>query len=465
MNKHFVWMVMAVLAGCAVEDIDDDDAAGIEDLDDSVDDKADTVALSSAEARAIVALVNDADAIRLRDLGLSARAANNLANHRAAADRQLSTHDDDYFDDVREIDAVPYIGKTALVALTKYARSTGLVDLMAVVESGLAAGDIRNYLSLDEAVAILRSPHAEPNLTALRAFYVTTPAAWGAYDPWLGETPRRTPLLARDADQEMLTFFKSHGYSSSDLLLAKLGAQPSHELPTAKTTGMTHASFVTGINNRGAFPTAVVAPPSGVWTASYSKQGSRESLWFSTERGVDIEIAGTNIRSPSQGFASGDGSTLRVAADGWATNSARVYFQVKELVVASTGKVERAVVVWNRFEDLRFGVEPGYLFYNAADPAGTWSYESQINYPSVPAVFGPFFAVAGSQLTARSRGAIETDLTIKVGATSATIGCTAAPGFEQFCSIRAEAQPIWVEVKAKAIGTVGVDVTWTPAPR
>lgn len=116
------FLAVALLAACVADPIEDgaDDsfAAG---------GKADG-GLSSAETAGVLAFVNQADQATLHDgVGLTARVAANITAHRAGADGALGTADDDAFDDLAELDAIPYVGPHALDALLAYAKDHGFV--------------------------------------------------------------------------------------------------------------------------------------------------------------------------------------------------------------------------------------------------------------------------------------------------------------------------------------------------
>lgn len=100
-----------------VEDGENDQAGG----------KADSIAEGSAEAAAILALLNDAsvdkDELDL-EAGLTSRAAGNLIKHRDGTSPGSLLN---RFDDLSEVDGVPYIGATAMKALLRYAIEKGLL--------------------------------------------------------------------------------------------------------------------------------------------------------------------------------------------------------------------------------------------------------------------------------------------------------------------------------------------------
>jgi|GEM_PF-6600853 len=108
------------------------DEEGIEDgAADASGGKADAVVMTAVEMAAVLTLVNDpaVDRVELRDeAGLSNRVAGNITAHRDGADATVGTADDDGYDDLDELDAIPYVGANTLKALLRYARALGLVD-------------------------------------------------------------------------------------------------------------------------------------------------------------------------------------------------------------------------------------------------------------------------------------------------------------------------------------------------
>jgi len=84
----------------------------------------------SAEARGVLALVNDrsvtADEL-VREARTPAAASRAIVEHRDGADGRAGTADDDPFDTLRELDAVPGVGAATIGKLLDYARRKGLV--------------------------------------------------------------------------------------------------------------------------------------------------------------------------------------------------------------------------------------------------------------------------------------------------------------------------------------------------
>jgi hypothetical protein len=91
------------------------------------DGKADgAISEGSPEALGVLAVVNKLSTSALDgDVGLDSRAAKNITKHRDGA--TASTSDDDPFDTLAELDAVPYVGPIAFSKLLDYAHAHGFV--------------------------------------------------------------------------------------------------------------------------------------------------------------------------------------------------------------------------------------------------------------------------------------------------------------------------------------------------
>ena len=108
----------------------------------------------SPQAYGVLGLLN-APATNLHVLDhlvpLNRRAAEELIAHRDGADGIFGTADDNPFDDMLEVDAVPYVGPAALASLLAYATSEGYVpsggDLLGVFDNVA--------FTVDEATATL----------------------------------------------------------------------------------------------------------------------------------------------------------------------------------------------------------------------------------------------------------------------------------------------------------------------
>ena len=104
---------------------------------DSFGGKSDSLVEGSDEARAVLALVNDRGVAFEEldiDAGLSSRVARNIITHRDGADGAPGTSDDDLFDTLAELDAVPYLGSATLAQLLEYARAKGLLNTSPRIE-------------------------------------------------------------------------------------------------------------------------------------------------------------------------------------------------------------------------------------------------------------------------------------------------------------------------------------------
>ena len=87
-----------------------------------------TVSEGTPAALAVLALVNDPavdEPLLDVDVDLDQRAAANIISHRDGADGAAGTSDDDTFDSIAELDAIPYVGPSALTKLQSYAESHG----------------------------------------------------------------------------------------------------------------------------------------------------------------------------------------------------------------------------------------------------------------------------------------------------------------------------------------------------
>lgn len=85
----------------------------------------------SPEALGVLALVNDPEmtpAALKSGAGVTIRVANNIVNHRDGSDGEPGTADDDTFDTLAELDAIPYVGPVALQRLVDFARERGLIQ-------------------------------------------------------------------------------------------------------------------------------------------------------------------------------------------------------------------------------------------------------------------------------------------------------------------------------------------------
>ncbi len=113
------------LSACTEAEVEDGEADAF------VSGKADGgIDEGSPEALGVLRLVNDAaeSAASLKSgAGITSRVAGNIVAHRCGADGTAGTADDDRFDTLAELDAIPYVGPVTLAALIEYAREQGYV--------------------------------------------------------------------------------------------------------------------------------------------------------------------------------------------------------------------------------------------------------------------------------------------------------------------------------------------------
>jgi len=88
------------------------------------------IAEGSPEAIGLLDFLNDASTtqdVLDNEIGLDARAASNLISHRDGLDRLHGSDDDNPFDNLAEVDAVPWVGPTTMERLLDYADDQGFV--------------------------------------------------------------------------------------------------------------------------------------------------------------------------------------------------------------------------------------------------------------------------------------------------------------------------------------------------
>lgn len=97
----------------------------------------------SPEALGVLALLGDAKttlAVLDDDVGLDKRAAANLIAHRDGPDGKRGTADDNAFDTIAEVDAIKWVGESAINALLAYAEAKGFVQRPPDDQSGTFDG-------------------------------------------------------------------------------------------------------------------------------------------------------------------------------------------------------------------------------------------------------------------------------------------------------------------------------------
>jgi hypothetical protein len=120
-------VMCTLLAGCAGRTADAGDGINDSFL---ASGKTDTGGIQDGtpEAAGVLQLANEATlAVLDNDVGLSSKAADNIVAYREGDDGQPGTGDDQTFDTLAELDAVPYVGPAAFKALLAYAKANGYI--------------------------------------------------------------------------------------------------------------------------------------------------------------------------------------------------------------------------------------------------------------------------------------------------------------------------------------------------
>ncbi|MFH1808611.1 MAG: hypothetical protein ABIJ09_07695 [Pseudomonadota bacterium] len=153
MMKRTLWMLgtLTLTVGCG----------GLDPLAVDAADAPLTTPLSPQEEQGVLALVNDCvigAATLDDDAALDKRAAFNIIGHRDGGDARCGSADDDRFDDLPELDAIPYVGDAAIARLLEFARARGYVqpgdDLIYVEGVPFSAEDMASVLELCNCAAL-----------------------------------------------------------------------------------------------------------------------------------------------------------------------------------------------------------------------------------------------------------------------------------------------------------------------
>jgi DNA uptake protein ComE-like DNA-binding protein len=192
---------------------------------------------------ALLALVNSASVTLLDlDVGLDARAAENIVAHRDGADGVAGSADDDWFDDVAELDAVAYVGEAAIAKLRSYAAEHAgeaapcLVISEYIESSGMFNKAIEIYncgaepVRLSQIGVCLVTNSATSCTTTAKLADVTLPPGevWGVckakshtwMDPWPHITDHcdeeQGGVMSHDGNDRLLLFRDADGDARFD---------------------------------------------------------------------------------------------------------------------------------------------------------------------------------------------------------------------------------------------------------
>ncbi len=168
-RRHASLVALALLGACQVDGTE----LGVQPM--SVHQQ-----MTEAEADAVLVVVNTVSFETLDiDVALDRRAAENIVAHRDGPDAVLGTGDDNLFDTLAELDAIPYVGESALQKLLAYAASQGLIVeddgpfSAADVAKILAVANTASFEALDVDAALDR--RAAENIVAHRVGPDATP--------------------------------------------------------------------------------------------------------------------------------------------------------------------------------------------------------------------------------------------------------------------------------------------------
>lgn len=121
--------LLALLVACAVTDSIPADPADERFLGSGGKADDDAIEEGGLDARGVLRLVNLADRARLEaGVEIAAVAAEGITAHRVGPDGWPGTRDDDRFDTLAELDAIPHVGTATFERLLAYARARGYVD-------------------------------------------------------------------------------------------------------------------------------------------------------------------------------------------------------------------------------------------------------------------------------------------------------------------------------------------------
>jgi hypothetical protein len=144
---HRVLLVCGLVAGCAADD-------GIEDpIDDdfTTEGKADAMGIEdwSPDGKAVLALVNQTGTASdlVEQASLTSSVAKRIVDWKKGDDRRAGTADDREFEDLRQLDKIPYVGKRVFKALREAAFEQGLYRTSIRMPLLMSAGDDPSQLA------------------------------------------------------------------------------------------------------------------------------------------------------------------------------------------------------------------------------------------------------------------------------------------------------------------------------
>lgn len=246
---------------------------------------AGTIASGSPEEAAVLALVNDpaVDVTLLDiDVALDVRAATNIIAHRDGADAIPGTADDDLFDDIAEVDAVPYVGPAALQALLAYAQAHGygLGDAPTQAELDYATLALVNdpavtHAVLDDDVAL--DKRAADGIVAFRAGLDGVEGTADDRTFMRIQTLDDVPYVGPSALSAMRDYAVAHGYLDqvpswvTDVIFSPQPYYQSHNVAVAQAIDAAQTSL-------------------DIAMYSFSDEGIYDALEAAVQRGVSVRF-------------------------------------------------------------------------------------------------------------------------------------------------------------------------------
>lgn len=241
----------------------------------------DAQSLSAAEERAVLAFVNAFDTsfgLLDEEVGLDRRAAQNIVDHRKGPDGRDGTADDDPFETIEELDAVPYVGPKALGQLLAFLRDLEGPPaeeaprdelILAVANDGAVT-----FLILDEVVGL--DKRAARGIVDFRA---GPDGAENTADDRRFTTLEEldaVPYVGDRALEQLFAFAQANGYGAADPFAADVVFSPQ---PYASS----HNKRVEGLID-GAVRSLDVA------MYSFSDEAIFDAIERATARGVEVRF-------------------------------------------------------------------------------------------------------------------------------------------------------------------------------
>jgi len=345
-------LVLAV--GCTV-DTGEDESLGLDSA------TVTTVTEGTPEAAAVLALVNDpvVDQPLLDvDVALDQRAATNIIAHRDGVDGVVGTSDDDPFDSIAELDAISYVGESALGKLLAYAQAHGYMpgteapteDELIYVTLALVNDPSVGEAMLDDDVKL--DSRAASNIVEYR----------NGVDELTGTADDRTFMTIEDLDRisyvgdtalaRLRDYAVLHGYldevptADSEVIFSPQSYYQSHNVEIAQRIAAAQSSIdiaMYSLSDEGIYDALEQAVIDGVsvrfifHTASEDRKKTGAEL--AATRSARLEAMGVNVRwvnktmhhkfaiidGPRTALAAADSGLVITGSGNWSYGAASTY--------------------------------------------------------------------------------------------------------------------------------------------